>query len=212
MSKNSLMIGGGGHAKCLSEIAYSMGINIKAIIAPDLDQSSNLFCGLDHYPSDDGIYEFSSEEITLINGIGSLPNNNLRQEIFDKFSALNYKFQTLISKYASVSNHVELCEGVQVMPNVTINADVMIGHNSIVNTGSIIEHDCILGTNTHIAPGAIMCGGVKCGDNVHVGTGATIIQGITIGDNCLIGAGVTVSRNLKSNDKIYVARPFYAES
>ena len=37
------------------------------------------------------------------------------------------------------------------MHRSVVNADVNIGYNNIINTGSIIEHDVTIGNHNHIA-------------------------------------------------------------
>ena len=79
----------------------------------------------------------------------------------------------------------------------------MVGNGAIINTGSIIEHDCKIGEFVHIAPGAILGGAVEIGMNSHVGSGAIIKQQIKIGDNSIIGMGSVVTKGIGSNKKAY---------
>ena len=46
------------------------------------------------------------------------------------------------------------------MAAVVINACTQIGQNVIINTGSIIEHDCDIRDHVHIASGAVLAGGI----------------------------------------------------
>ena len=46
------------------------------------------------------------------------------------------------------------------MPNVVVNADTFIGNHTIINTGSIIEHDNIIDDFVHISPHATLTGSV----------------------------------------------------
>lgn len=211
MNKKVVIIGGGGHAKVLLEILYRLNIDVDAIVAPQINSDSKLFRGLKHYLHDDALLQYGAADVVLVNGIGSLPGDTLRAEIFDKFLLAGYEFLTVISDLAIVSAHCRLGMGVQVMPGAIINADTYIGDNCIINTGAIVEHDCKLGASNHIAPGATLSGGVECGDNVHIGTGANVIQCIQIGSGSIVGAGATVTKHLPSNKKLYVAKAFLAE-
>jgi UDP-perosamine 4-acetyltransferase len=62
----------------------------------------------------------------------------------------------------------------------------------VVNTGSIIEHDCVIGDHAFISPGVRMGGAVEVGEGAHIGIGATLIQNIRVGKNAVIGAGAVV--------------------
>ena len=55
------------------------------------------------------------------------------------------------------------------MHRSVVNADVNIGYNNIINTGSIIEHDVTIGNHNQLTPGAIINGGVKIGNNCFIG-------------------------------------------
>jgi sugar O-acyltransferase (sialic acid O-acetyltransferase NeuD family) len=211
MNKKIMIIGGGGHAKVLLEILKRLQCDVYAVVAPDIDKKSRLFKDLKYYVSDAEVLNYSTDQVILVNGVGSLPGSTLRKSIFDKFSRIGYEFLTVVSDLAIVSSFSTLGMGVQIMPGAIINTDTSIGANSIINSGAIVEHDCNLGHNNHIAPGAVLSGGVVAGNYVHVSTGAIIIQGINIGDHATIGAGATLTHDLKSHDMLYVAKPFLAK-
>ena len=207
-NKKIILIGGGGHAKVLLEMLRRLKTDVYAVVAPQIDLKSRLFKDSKHYVSDAAVLKYSTDEVILVNGIGSLPGNELRRKIFDKFCHSGYEFLTVVSDLAVVSSFCKLGMGVQIMPGAIINADSNIGDNSIVNSGAIVEHDCNLGHNNHIAPGAVLSGGVVTGSNVHVSTGAKIIQSISIGDHAVIGAGATLTQNIEKRNMLYVAKPF----
>ena len=207
-NKKIMVIGGGGHAKVLLEILCRLEFDVYAVVAPQIDAKSQLFNGLKHYISDDAVLKYSTDQVVLVNGVGSLPGNTIRLSIFDKFQHDGYEFLTVVSDLAVVSSYCALGVGVQVMPGAIVNANVRVGNNSIINSGSILEHDCQIGENVHVAPGVTLCGGVMCGDNVHIGTGANVIQGVMIGCGAQVGAGVTLTTDLLPGKKVYVAKSF----
>ena len=199
MNRKVLLIGGGGHAKVILSILSTQGIKIHAIISPEIDQSFSLFKNVKHLKDDSEVLNYPTNEVVLVNGVGSLPYNFLRASIFEKFCKHSYKFLTVKSEYSIVSDFCDLGMGVQIMPGAIINADAMIGDNTIINSGAIIEHDCKVGKNNHIAPGAILCGQSSTEANVHVGTGAVLIQGVTIRENSVVAAGASVVRDVEKN-------------
>lgn len=207
-----MVIGGGGHAKVLLEMLRRLEFDVYAVVAPQIDAKSQLFKGLKHYISDDAVLKYSTDQVVLVNGVGSLPGNIIRASIFDKFQHNGYEFLTVVSDLAIVSSYCALGMGVQVMPGAIINAETVIGNNCIINTGAIIEHDCNLGRNNHVAPGVSVSGGVICGDNVHIGTGANIIQAVTIGSGSVVAAGAVVTKNVLTNSIVYAAKPFILQA
>jgi sugar O-acyltransferase (sialic acid O-acetyltransferase NeuD family) len=208
LNKPALVLGAGGHAAVVVDILRKLNVNIIGLVAKGLPESNGVFDGLRCYLSDEDVLDFHYDDIVLVNAIGSLPGQDLRFKIHDKFKKLGYHFASLVSPNAIVSDYATLSEGVQVMPGAIINANSHIGEGSIINSGSIIEHDCVIGRHNHVAPGVSISGGVVTGDNVYIGTGASVIQGIHIGECSLVSAGVTVTKNLESNSALYVAKPF----
>jgi sugar O-acyltransferase (sialic acid O-acetyltransferase NeuD family) len=210
MNRKALLIGGGGHAKVLLDILNGQGITIEAIISPKVDLSFSLFKNVKHFKNDDDVLRYNTDEVVLVNGVGSLPGDLTRASIFDNFQKYGYEFSTVVPKSSIVSEYCKLGMGVQIMPGAIINADARVGDNTIINSGAIIEHDCRIGSHNHIAPGAVLSGGVVTGDNVHISTGAKVIQGMKIGARAMVGAGATVSKDLGNDKKLYVAKPFTA--
>ena len=92
-----------------------------------------------------------------------------------------------------------LGEGIQVMPSVIVNNDVLIGDQCILNTGSIIEHDCVLSSGVEVGPGAILTGRVSVGENTWIGAGAVVLPRLKIGSNVTVGAGAVVTKDVKDN-------------
>jgi sugar O-acyltransferase (sialic acid O-acetyltransferase NeuD family) len=199
MSSKILLIGGGGHAKVLINILNNQNLIVDAIVSPEIDQNFDLFKNIKHLKSDSEVFKFDPKDVLLVNGLGSVPSNSVRNSIFEKFCKKSYQFLTIKSESSIVSNFCHLGMGVQIMPGAIINAGARIEDNTIINSGVIIEHDCIIGKSNHIAPGAVICGQACTKENVHVGTGASVIQGITIGENAVIAAGTSVVRDVEKN-------------
>lgn len=208
MSKSVLVVGAGGHAAVLIDILRQLECNIIGLVAREKPEDRNVFSGIPYYPDDDSVFLFDEKQVLLVNAIGSLPGQNTRFNIHQKFKLAGYTFMSVVSPRAIISEYACLAEGVQVMPGCLINVNASIGEGTIVNSGAIIEHDCVIGCHNHIAPGAVLCGSVTTADCVHIGTGAKVIQSVSIGLNTVVGAGATVTKNIASNQILYGAKPF----
>mgnify|MGYP006078522211 FL=1 len=201
------MIGAGGHAAVLAEILLEQNRQLIAVVSPDLIKENSPLFGVAQIASDEEFLTiYSPQDVELVNGVGSIPRNNIRSKLSTFFTGKGYSFARVISKKAILSNFLTLGEGVQIMPGAVIQVNTVIGKNSIINTGAIVEHDCIIGANNHIAPGVTLSGGVMTDSDVHVGTGANIIQGIHIGQAAVVGAGTTISRNVPDGQILIPAR------
>jgi sugar O-acyltransferase (sialic acid O-acetyltransferase NeuD family) len=196
--KPVIIVGNGGHAKVLADILHDQKVKIIGCTS-NKERKSNID-GVKFIGKDEIIYDYGTEEILLINGIGSLPNNKeLRLGVTQKFKKHGYMFKSVISNKSFLSSDIDFASGVQVMNGAVIQSGTKIGEHSIINTSASVDHDCIVGANNHISPNATLCGSVKTGNNVHIGAGAVVIENVIIGDNSSVAAGTSVYKNIDRN-------------
>lgn len=206
-AKELIVLGSGGHAKVVIDTLRALGRLPLGIIDPYTPQGETSLFGLTVLGGDDAVFCFSADDVELVNGVGAMPETQLRRILHQRFSDAGYRFATLVHPRAWVSEDVHLDAGVQVMAGAIIQAGSQIGSDCIVNTGASIDHDCKLSPHCHIAPGAVICGNVELGEQVHIGSGATVIQGVKIGSSTIVGAGAIVTRNVAEKMMVYPARP-----
>lgn len=201
LEKPVIIIGNGGHAKVLVDCLRLKNVNIIGML--DKCPSSGIeVTDIPILGDDCAIFDYPSDAVELVSGIGSIGNTGLRTDIFNRFKNLGYSFRSVIHPNAIVSENCYLGEGIQIMAGAVINTGTQIAADTIVNTGAVIDHDCKIGSHVHIAPGVTISGGVRIGDGSHIGTGATIIQGVTIGERALIAAGAVVISDIASGSKV----------
>lgn len=204
LDKKIILLGSGGHAGVLFDLLTQQHHTIFATASLQEKADRNpIFEHINHLSGDDAVLELDKANITLVNGLGAMPRQVQRTQLFNHFHGLDYEFLPVISSHAIVSPYAHLAEGVQIMPGAIVQAGVRIGKNSIINTGAIIEHDTIIGEHCHIAPRATLCGGVNIGNNVHIGPSACIIQTRIIEANCIISAGAIVTHNIAEDSILY---------
>lgn len=207
MSKPLIIIGSGGHASVVADILLNQGEKILATVCPDEIKDNSPLKGIKRLITDESLIDtYAPSEVVLINGLGSLPGNDVRFKLFNYFTERGYKFKSVIASSAIIAGGVVLEDGVQIMHGAIVQTNAHISKNCIINTGSVIEHDCMIGCHNHIAPNATLSGGVVTGNKVHVGTGANIIQGIHIGQEAVVGAGCTVTKDVPKGQVIVPAR------
>lgn len=203
MTKQIVLIAGGGHASVIADILLRQHYHIEAIVDVCDNLSRRVFHGIPLI-SDEQFYErYAPGTIKIANGFGFVPGMTIRKKITEKLFSLGYTFETIISHEAVISKYAIIGAGAQILPGAIIQAGVNIDENSIINTRAIIEHDTSIGRNCHIAPGAVICGGVVCGNDVFIGANATVIQNKRIGDRAIIGAAALVRANVSSDTTIY---------
>jgi sugar O-acyltransferase (sialic acid O-acetyltransferase NeuD family) len=183
MENNIILYGASGHCKVIIDVILSRKKHIISHVVDD-NSSKKFLCGYKVIFSND--FKFD-KNIKYFIAIG---NNQVRKKIAKR---LNLNFEILTHKNAYISsNDVILGEGTVIMVHAIINPSVSIGKHCIINSGTIIEHDCKIEDFVHICPGASLAGGVEVGEGSMVGIGSTVIQGIKIGKWATIGAGTVI--------------------
>ncbi len=192
-----ILLGAGGHAAVLAELALRLGKNILGVVAPT-ESTLKGFPDIAYLGCDAAIEKYSPMEVKLVNGIGtvSVIKNNERRKIFEHFKQRGYSFDTLIHPSVILASNVNVGEGVQIMAGVIIQPNVKIDSNTIINTGACVDHDCQIGHSVHVAPNVTLSGNVLIGENAFIGVGSVLIQGIHVDDNAMICAGMVVTKHV----------------
>lgn len=192
------IIGAGGHAKVVGEIAELNGYNNLAFIDKDWPNKKNC----EHWKIESSFENFLSLSLETFEYIVAIGDNYKRISTIKEMESSNGKLITLIHPSALVSKYSSIGPGTIVMAGATINPFCNIGTGCIVNTNASIDHDCMLESGVHISPGAHLAGQVSVSFNTWIGLGASIIQDCKIGNNVIIGAGSTVINNVSDNTKV----------
>lgn len=189
------LIGYSGHAFVVSESALNSGVKLLGYYEAsekNVNPYSLAFMG-----PDDNMQEKQPNADSFFISIG---DNLIRKKIFDKWKL---PYCNITDPSAHISNTAMFGIGVYIGKNACINALSTIGNGAIINTATIIEHECNIGAFSHIAPGSVLCGNVKIGQKSFIGANSVIRPGITIGDNVIIGAGSVVIKDIPNNAIAY---------
>lgn len=119
-----------------------------------------------------------------------------RVEIYNFFINEGLQVEPLVHKSAIVTNSAMIGRGSQILANVFIGSEAVVGEFCIINSSSSIDHECSLGVGVHVAPGAVLAGDVTVEDHAFIGANATILPGLRIGCGAIIGAGAVVTRDV----------------
>ena len=194
-----IILGAGGHAKVLVDILSRHNVTVIGMSDKYIIPHSRQISDAPIIGDDDVVFSYLTQEISLVNGLGSVDSKKHRQQIFEKFKEAGYFFCNVIHDSAILAKDVSYGEGLQVMAGAVIQPGCKLGSNIIINTRASIDHDCIINNHVHIAPGVIISGGVVIGEGTHIGTGAVIIQGVKIGAGSVVGAGAVVLKDVGDN-------------
>ena len=127
-------------------------------------------------------------------------NNNLRSEIY-RYIFENTGKQPIncIHPLAVISPSARLGFGNLICPLAVLHTESSIGDCTIINTGSIVEHDCVVKDFAQISPNVTLCGGVQVSEYSFIGAGAVVIPNKLIGSKTTVAAGSVVIDYIPNN-------------
>ena len=201
MSTQRYLIACGGHGRVVLDSLLASGIHVDGIVDAQLELGGQIF-GVPVVGDDDFIKTLDPKKTELINGLGSTKNTQARQEIYNHWLNLGFKFIGVQHPSATIGAECKIAENTQIMAGAVLQNRVRAGENCVINTRASVDHDVIISDHAVISPGAIISGSVKIGFGSFIGAGAVIIQGVEIGDNCVVGAGAVVLHSV--NDSVTV--------
>jgi sugar O-acyltransferase (sialic acid O-acetyltransferase NeuD family) len=191
----AVLYGASGHGKVVYSILKDRDIEVIAFV----DDNPKLSVFLELPVLKESMVTYESDPLGLI----SIGSNIIRKKISDLWR-VNYFSVHHPTSYLHAT--VRLGEGSIVMQNATIQYGSNIGKHCIINTASVVDHECEIEDFAHIAPGSILCGGVGIGEGTLIGAGSTILPSVRIGNWCTIGAGSVVLKDVP-NGAVMVGNP-----
>ena len=196
MTKTLLLIGAGGHASSVSDIAMTLGYKIICAIEESFNHIHvNQKKRLAQVVSMDRLTAESKYNFCIAVG-----DNWQRERLNKKIqSLLPYaKPISLIHPSAVISKTARISPGTVIMPQAVVGANSIIGQNVIINTGAIIEHDCSAADFSSLGPRSVMGGFSELGYRSAVCIGAIVSHRIKIGDDVVLGGGAFLRDHLPS--------------
>lgn len=187
-----VLLGAGGHARSVADLAARMGRTVAGCIAPAGDPVGAL-----RWLGDDAwLDDLQAREHAFIVAAGQVGISPLRQRLFDLLLHHGLAIDGLESPFATVSPDARIGPGCAILHRVVVGPAAKIGANCIVNTGAIVEHDARVGDHCHVSTGAIVNGGAELGSGSMLGSGAVLLHGVSVVGSTVIGAGSVVTQDI----------------
>jgi UDP-perosamine 4-acetyltransferase len=204
MNNKLLVIGAGGHARSVLDIALQNKDYSQIACIDSLYPKTQHVEWLEEVPI---IGNDSDMEALYSQGYNNvfiaLGDNKLRHKLFYHALSLGFKPVNILSRYSVISPRVQLGKGICIMAGAVININTVIEDNCVINTRCSIDHDCHIMESSHIAPGVTLSGNVCVGQGTWIGTGASVIDKMSIGKWSYIGSGAVVISDLEPNALYY---------
>lgn len=187
MQKDQIVIFGcGGHSRSVADVLLSDRPDACLIFVDEGAKENETLFGFPVVPT------FRPENHPYFFAIG---NNEKRQKKYEEVGPVG--LIPIISPKASIGRQSNLGAGIFVGNHAHIGPEAIIGDNTILNTGCIVEHEVKIGMHCHIGPRAVISGRCKMGDRVFIGVGAVIKDGISICSDVIIGAGAVIVKPIQ---------------
>ncbi|HUX78697.1 MAG TPA: NeuD/PglB/VioB family sugar acetyltransferase [Alphaproteobacteria bacterium] len=197
--KGLLILGCGGHARSIADVALSSGIEQLLFIDSNAKDGEQ-FLG---FPVQRIMEDSLSKGWMCLPGSGDNEQRKLQVEMAELRA---WPLATLVAPSASIGISSMICPGSFVAHQAHIGPMAKVGKGCIINTGAIIEHDCIIGDYSHISIGAAIAGRSIVGDLCSLFAGSTVNDSIQICNDVIVGSGAVVIDNIQESG-IYVGVP-----
>lgn len=194
-----IVLGFGGHARSVADVALENGIQRLLFVTPTA-LPGETWAG---QPVLAAMPEVIPDGCRLFLAHGS---NLLRRDAWHTVRGRSLEWTTIIAKSASVSQRARISPGVFIGHQAHVGPNVIVGEGSILNTGSITEHDAKIGSFAHVSVNATVAGYACVGDRTFIGAGATVIDKVSIADDVTLGAGAVVPQDIVEPG-VYVGVP-----
>lgn len=191
------IIGSGGHARDVAEIAARCGW--RPVFVAQGPEQRDAWRGADDIVLQADLP--STGEVDYAIGIG---DNSVRARVSSALPP-GARLPTLVDPDTSlargISETLAASRGTVVFPGVRIMGGCSIGDFCTLNVGTTLSHDCRIGDFANLSPGAHIAGNVTIGEGAWIGMGVVINQGTDaaprrIGDWATIGSGAAVLRDV----------------
>lgn len=191
------IIGSGGHARDLAEIALALDLAPVFVIRDESERAA--------FRSDQAAMleadALAQEDAQFAIGVG---DNRTRAEVARRLGN-GRSFPALIHPDSTIGRSsleaLRRSHGTVVFPGVRVMGNCTIGDFCTLNLNATVSHDCRIGDFANLSPGAHLAGNVELEEGAWVGMGVTVNQGSDaeprrIGAWSTVGSGAAVVRDV----------------
>jgi UDP-perosamine 4-acetyltransferase len=198
-----VLLGGGGHARVVADVAGLLGWHVVGIVAPVAPAATDWADCPPWLGGDDVLPHLDVRGVSLINAVGGGSDALVRRRIFVDAKRHGLTFATICHPSATIGAATVLGEACQVMAGAIIQPGTSLGANVLVNTAASIDHDNCIGDHAIVAPRAVLGGGVDVGENAFIGMGAVVLPNLRVGQGALVAAGAVVTRDVAAGTRVF---------
>lgn len=202
MTRGLILLGGGEHARSVAWAAESVRPGwLAGILDPNAVERTLALVNVSHLGDDTKLPGLCADHDFVL-GVGAVGVSPVRRRVAEAATAAGARFATVIHATASVAPSAVVEPGAVILAGAIVGPGTRVGAHAVINTGSIVEHDCEIDEHAQIAPGAILGGGVRVGADAFVGLGARVRDHAAIGAGALVGMGAVVIADIPAGARV----------
>jgi len=129
----------------------------------------------------------------------------IRKEFFERFEN-KVPFGKIIHSSSWIDPTANIETGVVIYPGCSVDSNVLIKQNNLINIGCTIAHDTVIHPHCFISPRVALAGFVSIGEQSILGINSTVIDNIKIVQKTQIGGGTVVIKSIEKSG-LYVGNP-----
>src|SRR5437660_7838160 len=99
-----IIIGGGGHARVLVDALLARRRDILGFVSNELQAASGVMTGIPRIGGDDDPLSYRTEDILLVNGVGSVGNQERRRKVFEMYRAKGFSFASVVHPSTTIAS------------------------------------------------------------------------------------------------------------
>lgn len=188
-----IIIGAGGHAQDIIDIACSAGYSILGFLDDNL-KGEFILGKISDYKKI--LSQYKDYDIRYTIGIN---DSIIRQKIDLFLKEFNAKPITLVHQSAVIGHNVTIQDGCVLGAGTVLTSNVSLGRHVHLNTHASVNQGSVIGNYSTLSPGVKVCGDVVIGECVQFGANSSVINMVNIGNNVTLGAGSVVIKDIPSN-------------
>ena len=198
-----LILGAGGHARAVADLAAECGFTLLGFTDRSAPPGSPGGPGA-AVIGDDAAAEALARAGGLDAGVVGVGNSALarRAELFRLLGRWGVAVPALVHPRAVVSRSGRVGAGATVFAGAVLGAAVEVGANAVLYSGVLAEHDCRIGEHAYLSPGVILAGAVVVEPGAFLGAGAVVLPGLTVGQGAVVAAGAVVTRDVAAGQTV----------
>ena len=168
MNKSLLILGAGGHGRCIAELAIQLDQYAQIAFLDDSWQE-----GTCRNSKIIGRMDSLKDHTVFTHAVVGIGNNSVRETLQQRVLAEGFELATLVHPAAWVSPSAQLGRGCVVFAGVVIGPATQIGDGAIVNCNATVDHDGIVGDFAQLGVGVQLAGGCHIGQGAFVQAGSS---------------------------------------